>query len=324
MNALGNPRIEDRARSVHDAALSSSLLDCIGNTPLLRLKHVGSEFPHIEFYAKAEWFNPGGSVKDRPALAMIRDGERRGALRPGKRILDATSGNTGIAYAMIGASLGYPVTLCLPESASIERKRILHAYGAELIFTPADEGSDGAIRRAQELVAADREQYFYVDQYSNPANWRAHYDTTGLEIWEQTRGHVSYFCAGLGTAGTFTGVTRRLKEFNPRIRCISLEPDSGFHGLEGWKHMSTAIVPKIYDATLADENLAIRTEDAYRMVKRLAREEGLLVSPSAGAALVGCFAVARNLPGDEHALMATIFPDSAEKYLSDRFWEESK
>jgi cysteine synthase B len=324
MSAIGKPQLEERTRRVTDGALATSLLDCIGNTPLLRLKHVGREFPNIEFYAKAEWFNPGGSVKDRPALAMIRDGERRGALRPGKRILDATSGNTGIAYAMIGASLGYPVTLCLPESASIERKRILHAYGAELIFTPADAGSDGAIRRALELVAEDRDQYFYVDQYSNPANWRAHYDTTGPEIWAQTRGHLSYFCAGLGTAGTFTGVARRLKEHNPRIRCISLQPDSGFHGLEGWKHMSTAIVPKIYDATLADENLAIRTEDAYQMVKRLAREEGLLVSPSAGAALVGCFEVAKKLPRDEHILMVTIFPDSAEKYLSERFWEESK
>jgi cysteine synthase B len=324
MSALSQSQLLDRARRVPDPAMAKTLLDCIGNTPLLRLNNIGREFPNIEFYAKAEWFNPGGSVKDRPALAMIRDGERRGALRSGKRILDATSGNTGIAYAMIGASLGYPVTLCLPESASPERKRILHAYGAEMIFTPAGEGSDGAIRRAQELVAADRDRYFYVDQYSNPANWRAHYNTTGPEIWEQTRGHVSYFCAGLGTAGTFTGVTRRLKQFNPRIRCISLEPDSGFHGLEGWKHMSTAIVPKIYDATLADENLAIRTEDAYQMVKRLAREEGLLVSPSSGGALVGCFEVARQLPKDEYALMVTIFPDSAEKYLSERFWEESK
>jgi len=324
MSALTNFGIESISRSLSDAAMAKTMLDCIGHTPLLRLMHVGREFPNIEFYAKAEWFNPGGSVKDRAALAMIREGERSGELRAGKRILDATSGNTGIAYAMIGASLGYPVTLCLPDNASIERKRILHAYGAELVFTPADEGSDGAIRRARELARQHADVYFYVDQYGNAANWRAHYETTSVEIWEQTRGHVGYFCAGLGTSGTFIGVTRRLKEFNPRIRCVSLQPDSGFHGLEGWKHMPTAIVPKIYDPSVADENLPVRTEDAYQMVKRLAREEGLLVSPSSAAALAGCFQVARTLPRDEYALMVTIFPDSAEKYLSERFWEELK
>lgn len=325
MTTLGRSLVEKKARSVpsHDTP-SASLLDCIGNTPLLRIRRVGGEFPNVEFYAKAEWFNPGGSVKDRPAMAMIRAGERSGALRPGKAILDATSGNTGIAYAMIGATLGYPVTLCLPESASPERKRILHAYGAELRYTSADEGSDGAIRLAQKLSAAEPERFFYPDQYSNSENWRAHYETTGPEIWEQTLGHVSHFCAGLGTTGTFTGVTRKLKELNPRIRCISLQPDSGFHGLEGWKHMPTAIVPKIYDPNLADENLTVRTEDAYLMVKRLAREEGLLVSPSSGAALAGCFEAARKLPGNEYAVMVTIFPDSAEKYLSERFWEETK
>lgn len=325
MSALGHSLLVDPIRSVPGCrATSGSQLDCIGNTPLLRLARVGSEFPNVEFYAKAEWFNPGGSVKDRPALAMIREGLRSGALRSGKAILDATSGNTGIAYAMIGATLGYHVTLCLPESASIERKRILHAYGAELIFTSADEGSDGAIRLAQKLFAANPDRYFYADQYSNPANWRAHYETTGVEIWEQTLGHISYFCAGLGTAGTFTGVTRRLKEFNPRIRCISLQPDAGFHGLEGWKHMATAIVPKIYDPSLADENIEVRTEDAYRMAKRLAREEGLLVSPSSGAAMAGCFAAAQKLPRSEYAVMVTVFPDSAEKYLSERFWDDSE
>jgi cysteine synthase B len=325
MSALGHSLIEDQFQSADLPAVQSTpLLNCIGHTPLLRLSHVTREFPNIEFYAKAEWFNPGGSVKDRAALAMIREGERSGALRPGKTILDATSGNTGIAYAMIAAALRYPVTLCLPESASPERKRILQAYGAELLFTPADESSDGAIRLAQKLYAADPAKYFYPDQYSNPANWRAHYETTATEIWEQTRGRVTHFCAGLGTTGTFTGVARRLKELNPRIRCLSLQPDSGFHGLEGWKHMATAIVPRIYDPSLADENISIRTEDAYRMVKRLAREEGLLVSPSSAAAFVGCLAVAMRIPRGERAVIVTVFPDSADKYLSEHFWDDEE
>jgi cysteine synthase B len=325
MSALGHSLIEDQFQSADLPAVQSTpLLNCIGHTPLLRLSHVTREFPNIEFYAKAEWFNPGGSVKDRAALAMIREGERSGALRPGKTILDATSGNTGIAYAMIAAALRYPVTLCLPESASPERKRILQAYGAELLFTSADESSDGAIRLAQKLYAADPARYFYPDQYSNPANWRAHYETTAAEIWEQTRGRVTHFCAGLGTTGTFTGVARRLKELNPRIRCLSLQPDSGFHGLEGWKHMPTAIVPRIYDPSLADENISIRTEDAYRMVKRLAREEGLLVSPSSAAAFVGCLAVAMRIPRGERAVIVTVFPDSADKYLSEHFWDDEE
>ena len=325
MGAQGQSVVEYPVRQVDPVGTApTSLLDCIGNTPLLRLTRVGHEFPNIEFYAKAEWFNPGGSVKDRAALAMIREGERNGALRAGKTILDATSGNTGIAYAMIGALLGYQVTLCLPESASPERKKILHAYGAELIFTAAEEGSDGAIRFARKLYDADPARYFYPDQYSNPANWRAHYEGTGQEIWDQTRGRVTHFCAGLGTTGTFTGITRRLKELNTQIRCMSLQPDAGFHGLEGWKHMTTAMVPKIYDPQLADENLAVRTEDAYKMVKRLAREEGLLVSPSSAAALVGCFALARAIPRAQSAVIVTVFPDSGEKYLSERFWEEGK
>ncbi len=304
------------------APLGEALLDRIGNTPLLRLDRAGREFPNAEFYAKAEWFNPGGSVKDRPALSMIREGERSGALRPGKTILDATSGNTGIAYAMIGAGLGYAVKLCLPDSASVERKRILTAYGAELVITPGDEGSDGAIRRARQLYAADPETYFYADQYSNPANWQAHYRGTANEIWQQTAGRITHFVAGLGTSGTFVGTTRRLKELNPAIHCISLEPDAVFHGLEGWKHMATAIRPAIYDETLADEKLHVGTEDAYRLVKRLAREEGLLVSPSAAAALLGCFEVAARLAGGEHAVIVTVFADSGAKYLSERFWDE--
>ena len=300
------------------------VLERVGHTPLLRLERVGREYPQAEFYAKAEWFNPGGSVKDRAALSMIREGERTGALRAGKTILDATSGNTGIAYAMIGAALDYPVLLCLPSNASPERKRILSAYGAEIILTPADEGSDGAIRRARQVHASDPEKYFYPDQYSNPANWRAHYHTTALEIWEQTEHAITHFVAGLGTSGTFVGTARRLKELNPRIQCISLQPDAAFHGLEGWKHMASAIVPAIYDPRVADRDLVIQTEDAYGMAKRLAREEAMLVSPSASAALVGCLQVAASLEKDRRAVIVTIFPDAAEKYLSERFWDESE
>ena len=306
----------------HPRQFGRGVLERIGNTPLLRLERIQREFPHVALCAKAEWYNPGGSVKDRPALYMIRDGERSGALQKGNTILDATSGNTGIAYAMIGAALGYSVKLCLPESASPERKRILQAYGAELVITRADEGSDGAIRRVREIYAAEPQKYFYPDQYSNPANWRAHYETTAEEIWSQTDGQVTHFVAGLGTSGTFVGVARRLKELNPSIRCISLEPDAAFHGLEGWKYMAASIVPAIYDRTIADENLAIRTEDAYRLVKRLAREEGLLVSVSAGAALVGCLRVAAALPPVTGAVIVTVFADSGEKYLNERFWEE--
>ena len=299
-----------------------SVLERIGNTPLLRLSFVGRDFPNVEFLAKAEWFNPGGSVKDRPALSMIQAGLETRELRPGKTITDATSGNTGIAYAMIGAALGYPVKLFLPGSASEERKRILVAYGAELVITPGDEGTDGAIRRVRELAALEPEKYFYADQYSNPANWQAHYRTTANEIWEQSGGRITHFVAGLGTSGTFCGTTRRLRELNPAIQCISLQPDSSFHGLEGWKHMPTALRPAIYDESLAQENLNVGTEEAYRMVKQLAREEGLLVSPSAAAALLGCFQVANRIPRDTRAVIVTVFADSGMKYLSERFWEE--
>jgi len=304
-------------------ALGKSLLDCIGNTPLLRLQRIGPNFPNVEFYGKAEWLNPGGSVKDRPALEMIREAERSGALKPGQTILDATSGNTGIAYAMIAAALGYRVKLCLPSSASEERKKILTAFGAELVITPGDEGSDGAIIRAREIIAAEPGKYFYPDQYGNASNWRAHYKTTAPEIWEQTKGCITHFVAGLGTSGTFVGTTRRLKELNPAIRCISLQPDAPFHGLEGWKHMATAIVPAIYDAALADENLTVSTERAYHLVKQAARDEGLLLSPSAAAALDGCFQVAASLPQNQRAVIVTVFPDSGTKYLSERFWDEA-
>jgi S-sulfo-L-cysteine synthase (O-acetyl-L-serine-dependent) len=308
--------------SLNKKLIGRNVLDCIGNTPLLRLERLGPNFPNAEFYGKAEWFNPGGSVKDRPALEMIRDAERTGKLKPGQTILDATSGNTGIAYAMIASALGYRVKLCLPTSASEERKKILKAFGAELVFTPGDEGSDGAIIRAREIIAAEPGKYFYPDQYGNDSNWRAHYKTTANEIWEQTGGRITHFVAGLGTSGTFMGNTRRLKELNPAIRCISLQPDASFHGLEGWKHMATAMVPAIYDATLADANLEVGTEEAYRLVKRAAQEEGLLLSPSAAAALEGCFQVASRLAADEHAVIVTVLPDSGSKYLSERFWDE--
>jgi cysteine synthase B len=314
----------DEATTVTRRA-GKSVLECIGNTPLLRLEKIAAdEFPNVDFCAKAEWFNPGGSVKDRPALSMMQAGIASGALRPGKTIIDATSGNTGIAYALLGAALGYPVKLCLPDSASPERKRILRAYGAELVMTSGDEATDGAIRRVRQIVASDAEKYFYPDQYSNAANWQAHYGTTANEIWEQTAGRITHFVAGLGTSGTFVGTTRRLKELNPAIRCISLQPDAAFHGLEGWKHMATALRPSIYDDALADENLEVGTEASYGLVKRLARREGLLVSPSAAAALNGCFAVARRIPPKEHAVIVTVFADSAAKYLNERFWDEGE
>jgi cysteine synthase B len=302
--------------------IGQNVLERIGNTPLLGLERMGAEFPNAKFYAKAEWFNPGGSVKDRAAYSMIREGERTGALQPGKIILDATSGNTGIAYAMIGAALGYRVKLCLPSSASPERKQILAAYGVEVVITPGEEGTDGAIRRVRKIYEEEPSKYFYPDQYSNPANPAAHYSGTAPEIWEQTKGEITHFVAGLGTSGTFVGTTRRLKELNPAIRCISMQPDSGFHGLEGLKHMATAIVPGIYDAGLAAQDIAVRTEDAHRVAKQLAREEGILAGVSSGGALFACFEVARNLPSGQRAVIVTVFPDSGEKYLSDRFWSE--
>jgi cysteine synthase B len=326
MGTIDSIAVPDMTPSVeaqkHFGRAGQSVLELIGNTPLLKLKRVGSEYPNVEFCAKAEWFNPGGSVKDRPALSMIQAGLASGALRPGKTIIDATSGNTGIAYATIGAALGYPVKLCLPDSASHERKRILSALGAELVLTSGDEGTDGAIRRVHEIVAKEPGKYFYPDQYSNPANWQAHYRTTANEIWEQTHGRITHFVAALGTSGTFVGTTRRLKELNPSIRCISLQPDAAFHGLEGWKHMQTAIRPAIYDDAIADQNLEVGTEEAYRMVKRIAREEGLLVSPSAAAALLGCLEVAKRAAPFERAVIVTVFADSASKYLSERFWDE--
>jgi cysteine synthase B len=296
----------------------------IGNTPLLRLAKVGAEFPGIEIYGKAEYFNPGGSVKDRPALNMIREGERAGLLVPGKILIDSTSGNTGIAYAMIGASRGYPVKLCLPLNASPERKRILKAYGAELVLTPADEGSDGAIRKVRELYAAEPDKYFYPDQYSNPANWQAHFHTTAPEILEQTEGRITHFVALLGTSGTFMGNTRRLKQDKPDVECISAQPSTGFHGIEGTKHMPTAIVPAIYDETLADRNIWIETEACHKMVRRLAREEGLLVGISAGGNVHAALTIAKELHEQGRTgVIVTILCDGADKYLSEHFWDDA-
>ncbi|MDQ3927122.1 MAG: cysteine synthase family protein [Actinomycetota bacterium] len=304
-------RIKDR--------LGSRPVDLVGNTPLLELPSVSREVPGVTILGKAEWYNPGGSVKDRPALWMIRDGEKSGALAPGKVILDATSGNTGIAYGWIGAALGYKVKLCMPKNASEERKKILRAYGVEIVLTDPGEGSDGAIREARRLYDEDPEKYFYPDQYKNPANPRSHYESTAPEIWVQTGGEITHFVAGLGTSGTFVGTAQRLKEYNPDIKVISFEPDSPFHGLEGMKHMASAIVPEIYDPTIADQNLGTPTEEAYDTVKRLAREEGILVGLSAGAAVASSLRVAREL---ESGVIVTVFPDGADKYLSESFWEE--
>ena len=303
--------------------LGSKLLETIGNTPLLRLERLGQELPGVELLAKAEWFNPGGSVKDRAAANIVRTGRSSGQFKPGQRLLDSTSGNTGIAYAMIGAAEGFGVTLCLPKNASEERKRILRAYGVEIIYTDPAEGSDGALRKAHELYAATPEKYFYANQYGNDANWRAHYRGTGNEIWEQTDERITHFVAMLGTSGTFVGTSRRLKELNPKIRCISLQPDSAFHGIEGAKHMATAIVPAIYDPKLADEDLGISTEDAHAMVRRLARDEGLLVGISGGAAVIGALQVAREaVKTGQKAVIVMVLPDGADKYLSERFWDE--
>ncbi len=310
----------ERAQVAVQPRLGETLLDGIGNTPLLRLDRVNST--RFEVLAKAEWYNPGGSVKDRAAAGIVREAIESGKLAAGVRLLDSTSGNTGIAYAMLGAAMDFGVTLCMPSNVSVERKRILHAYGAEVIFTDPAEGSDGSIRKVREMYAADPDHYFYADQYSNDANWRAHYETTGNEIWNQTEGRVTHFVAMLGTSGTFVGATRRLKELNPKIRCISLQPDGPFHGIEGAKHMATAIVPSIYDPSLADEDRAVSTERGYQMVKRLAREEGLLVGISAGASLAGALDVAAEVPAGENAVIVTVFPDAADKYLSERFWEE--
>ena len=309
-------------------SLGTTLLDRIGNPPLVRLERIAAHLPGIQILGKAEWVNPGGSVKDRAASSIVAAAVRQGRLSLGSKdqnLLDATSGNTGIAYAMLGAAMGFPVTLCVPSNVSPERKRILGAYGANVIWTDPNDGSDGAIRKARELAAAEPEKYYYADQYGNDANWQAHYRGTANEIWQQTSGQITHFVAGLGTSGTFVGTTRRLKELNPQIQCVSMQPDSPFNGLEGLKHMATAIVPKIYDPSLADRELEMDTEAAYRMAKRLARTEGLLVGVSSAAAVAASLRVAEEeAAAGREAVIVTILCDSADKYLSERFWEEEQ
>ncbi len=312
--------------------LGTGVLERIGNTPLIRLEKITAHLPGVQILAKAEWANPGGSVKDRAASAIVADAQTRGLLGAsratnGQRLLDATSGNTGIAYAMLGAAMGFGVTLCMPANVSPERKKILAAYGAEVVSTDPADGSDGAIRKARELVAEFGDKFYYADQYGNDANWRAHYRTTAPEIWRQTEGQITHFVAGLGTSGTFTGTTRRLKEYSSSIECISMQPDSAFHGLEGMKHMASAIVPAIYDPALADRNIEMETEVAYKMAKQLAREEGVLVGVSAAANVAAALRVAEeiaeNQPEDlQDTVIVTILCDSADKYLSERFWDE--
>ena len=299
----------------------AELLAQIGGTPLLHLPRLARRLPAgVELLAKAEHLNPGGSVKDRPALSMILDGERTGRLTPERVILDATSGNTGIAYAMIGAALGYRVTLCLPRNAGFERKRTLRIYGAELIETDPREGADGSQRHAQRLAAEEPEKYFHPNQYDNPANWRAHYEGTGVEIWEQTGGRVTHFLAGMGTAGTFTGTVRRLREYQPTLRAVLMQPDSPLHGLEGMRHVETSIVPGIYDASLADETVTVSTEEAQETARRLAREEGLFVGVSSGANVAAALRYAQNLPPG--ALVVTVLCDGGDRYLSEEFWDD--
>ncbi len=321
-----NLQNEARHAPAAKAALpkGEAVLSAIGNTPLLPLDALLSSPPsyEVQLWGKAEWYNPGGSVKDRAAASIVTEARRTGKLSPGKILLDSTSGNTGIAYAMLGAALGFPVTLCVPENVSPERKRILQAYGANIIYTDPGEGSDGAIKIARQLAHRHPDLYFYADQYSNDANWRAHFETTANEIWQQTEGRITHFVAMLGTTGTFVGTTRRLKQLNPHIHCISLQPDSAFHGIEGAKYLPTAIVPRIYDPSLADQNLEIVTEDAYAMARRLAREQGLLVGVSSAAAIVGCLQIAENLKINQRATIVTILCDSGEKYLSEKFWHE--
>ena len=303
--------------------LGSTLLERIGNTPLIRLDQLTAHLPGIQILGKAEWMNPGGSVKDRAGSNIVKAAFKSGELGSGKHLLDATSGNTGIAYAMLGAALGFPVTLCVPSNVSEERKNILAAYGANVIWTDPADGSDGAIRKARSLVAAEPDRYFYADQYGNEQNWKAHYRTTANEIWQQTEGQVTHFVAGLGTSGTFMGTTRRLRELNPKIKCISMQPDSPFNGFEGLKHMATAIVPPIYDASLADENIFMETERAYDMARELGRKDGLLVGVSAAGAVATSLQIAeQEAKAGREAVIVTILCDSADKYLTERFWQE--
>jgi len=312
----------EQARPSARGGTTRSIIDQVGDTPLIQLRHVAGVHAgvpaDVEVHAKAEHLNPSGSVKDRAAVAMLQEGLRSGALAPGRTILDATSGNTGIAYAMIGAALGYPVTVCLPSNASAERKRMLRIYGCDVVETDPLAGTDGAQREARLLISRDPDRYFYADQYNNAANWLAHYEHTGPEIWAQTDGRVTHFLAGLGTSGTFVGTSRRLKAYAPGVRCISMQPDLPLHGIEGMKHMPTATVPGIYDAAAADDEVTVGTEEAQDMARRLAREEGLLVGVSAGANVHAAVRLARTLPAG--SVVVTVLCDAGGRYLSDDFW----
>jgi cysteine synthase B len=326
----------EEVTSIRDEGHATGLLGTVpharvGNTPLLRIGKLTAHLPGVQILGKAEWTNPGASVKDRAATAIVKAAQAAGRLLPGsvsgrtEHLLDATSGNTGIAYAMLGAAMGFPVTLCMPTNVSPERKRILAAYGANVIWTDPADGSDGAIRKARELAASEPERYFYADQYGNDNNWQAHYHTTANEIWEQTEGRITHFVAGLGTSGTFMGTTRRLRELNPAIRCYSMQPDSPFNGLEGLKHMATAIVPRIYDPALADRNIEMETEHAHAMARKLARSEGLLVGVSAAGNIAASLQVAEEeAAAGREAVIVTILCDAADKYLSERFWESTE
>ena len=299
-------------------AAAQRIVDLIGHTPLLKLNRLVPPNPAVEIFAKAEFLNPGGSVKDRAAAAILRDAARQGRIRQGPVILDATSGNTGIAYAMLSAAFGYRLKLCLPDNVTVERKRMLRAYGVDLVLTNPMEGTDGAIREARRLYESDPVRYFYADQYNNPSNWRAHYETTGVEILEQTDSRLTHFVAGLGTSGTFVGIGRRLREYARDVHLVSVQPDSPLNAIEGLKHMETAIRPGIYDSTLADEDVSVGTERAQELTRRLAAEEGLLVGVSSGAALAASLDLAERIPG---GVIVTVFPDSGTRYLSERFWE---
>lgn len=320
MVSLSRTVERDAAPAVLDAdAQIGGILEHIGNTPLLRLRCSHMRLPSgVQILGKAEWFNPGGSVKDRPALRMVQEAERSGALRPGKTIIDSTSGNTGIALAMIGAAKGYPVELVMPANVSEERKRIARAYGATLIFSDPLEGSDGAIREVQRRVAAAPERYFFVDQYNNPANWWAHYDTTGVEIWRQTHGRITHLVAGLGTSGTLMGTGRRLKVYNPKVRLVAVQPADGLQVIEGLKHMATSIVPAIYDASFPDVHVSVTAEEAWEMTRRLAREEGVFVGFSAGAAVHAACRIGQGL---SEAVIVVILPDGGTRYLSLDAWQ---
>jgi len=311
---------EEHLRQISDPqGLDHSILSKVGDTPLIKINKITKGInPNVEIFAKAEWFNPGGSVKDRAALNMILEGERSGNLKPGKIILDATSGNTGIAYAFIAAVKGYKVMLALPSNVSEERKKILKAYGVEIIFTSPLEGTDGAQRLVKNIYEKNKELYFYPDQYNNPANWQAHYKTAN-EIWRQTNGRVTHFVAGLGTTGTFVGTSRRLKELNPKIKTISFQPDNPLHGLEGLKHLPSAIVPGIYDNSLVDKTIEISTEESYIMIKKLLKEEGFFVGLSSGAAIAASLKTANEI---QSGVIVTVFPDDGQKYLSEKFWDE--